>query len=93
MGALQHFEVKHIVSVQDGEVYRLRGFFRQQHKHWTADLAKGGMVGDSGAQPGQFGSRDVGSSIIAEQIAFAFQVSEESISRALVEARLLRNLA
>ena len=51
------------------------------------------MVGNSGAKPGQFRAHDIGAGIITEEIAFVFQVSHEPISRALVEAGLLRNLS
>ena len=93
MRTLQNFEVKHIVSIENGEVHRFRGFLRELRENRAADVAKRGMVGDSGAKSGQLRPHNIGAGVVTEEVAFALQMSHEAIGRALVEARLLRNLS
>jgi hypothetical protein len=92
MRTLEHFQVQHFVPIEDGEVHCFRSFFRELPQHRAADLAKRGVIGDSGAKSSQLGPHYIGTRVVTEEIAFAFQMGDESVSRAFVEASLLRNL-
>src|SRR5947207_7402899 len=93
MGAFDHIDIEHLMSIQNADVYCFLRLVRKSDSHGPADLAQGRMVGNAGAEPRQFGSDDICTCLVAEEIAFVFQVSNESVGSALVDAGLLGDFA
>src|SRR5215468_2409551 len=90
---LNHIEIEHIMSIDDAEIDGFLGLVRQSGKDRPPNLAQSGVESDSGAEPCEFWTNDVGTGHVAEKIAFLFEMRDETIGGAFVDASLLRDFA
>ena len=90
--AFQDVQVEHFPRVKNAKVDGFTGLAPQRFKHRSSQLADGRLIRAVGAQPHQPGADEIRTRQITDQIALSFEVSEEAIGGALVQAGIFGNV-